>query len=1164
MAGTYPFIDIAVLEGVRERFVQGDALLVVSTDLKTVLWANRPGAAMFGFDRIDDILGSDPDFPVHVKRQIMAAHGGRSASVRLASQLIALQVLDIALPDGTPARILAASGPSGGIEATISGLGDEGTHVALLDEEGAVLASSLHFDRLGILPTTLNDLVIEVRDEESRLVKRRVRAGTRSVPAGIARLSDDPYRHLLFVIAEGQAERPVETAAAPRPAEPAAAALISEEAEAPEAPVLINEVDAEPVALSLPVEVETVEVAAPAHIAEAKEAEAEIAEPASAEVEEVETPSPAPAEETESEKQGAIGATEAGEEPAVPSAGFVYDPDAAPARFVWKVDADTVFSEISPEFAAAVGPQAADVMGRRFADVARVFGFDEDGAIAALLEGRDTWSGRTVLWPIEGTSLRAPVDLAALPVYSRERAFLGFRGFGVVRPGEAEPDPDAIGLALVAGPATPPEAAEETEYQEAAPEPDNAPAAETEAAPPVEAAPVVDVVDLSEKLGQKLDIPVDVETKPDPFQGETPALQLTPSAGRRVHDKIIRLEEHRTPRTETSGLTQTERNAFREIADRLRRGGILPAKGETKPGETATPAGAPAEAPVNAAADTAPPPPSGRREAHPLLAALGQKQKPAETTPVRSSSGSVADDSPEIESAEERKPAPTEAEDDASIIARLPLPVLVHAGDILYYANQALLELTGYETPEALAEAGGLAALFAEREVDENGRPGAMMLRRADGGEQAVEAHLQSISWQGGRALMLSLMPKPELAAAKSPQPKAADDLTDEERQALETRIEELTSILDTATDGVVIIGPDGLIRSMNHSAAALFGYEPQEIKGKSFSMLFAIESQRAALDYLDGLSHNGVASVLNDGREVIGREAQGRFIPMFMTIGKLAASNSYCAVLRDITQWKRAEEELTNARREAERASSQKTEFLARISHEIRTPLNAIIGFSELMADERFGPIGNERYRDYLRDINRSGNHVLALVNDLLDISKIEAGGLDMEFEAVSLNEAIAEAVAIMQPQANRERVIIRSSFPANLPDIVADARSIKQIALNLLSNAVRFTAPGGQVIVSTSYEPNGGVVMRVRDTGIGMSPAEVEQALKPFKQVNAQRHNPADGHADWRHDGTGLGLPLTKAMVEANRAVFSIESAPGSGTTVEVAFPSTRVLAD
>jgi PAS domain S-box-containing protein len=409
-------------------------------------------------------------------------------------------------------------------------------------------------------------------------------------------------------------------------------------------------------------------------------------------------------------------------------------------------------------------------------------------------------------------------------------------------------------------------------------------------------------------------------------------------------------------------------------------------------------------------------------------------------------------------------------------------------------------------------------------------------------------------------------MPVAEAPIAAAPvQTAVPQSVTDdEEKQALEAHVDELKTILDTATDGVVLIDPEGRIRSMNHSASALFGYDRDETEGKFFSMLFAIESQRAAMDYLSGLSGNGVLSVLNDGREVIGREAKGGFIPLFMTIGKLPQKRGFCAVLRDITQWKRTEEELTNARKEAERASNQKTDFLARISHEIRTPLNAIIGFSELMADEKFGPIGNDRYRDYLRDINRSGNHVLALVNDLLDISKIEAGALEMQFEAVSLNDAIAEAIALMQPQANRERIIIRSSFQSNLPDIVADARSIKQVALNLLSNAVRFTAPGGQVIVSTSYEMNGDVAMRVRDTGIGMTKSEVEQALKPFRQVNASQRRPSETARDWRNEGTGLGLPLTKAMVEANRAQFAIDSTPGRGTVVEILFPPTRVLAD
>ena len=385
---------------------------------------------------------------------------------------------------------------------------------------------------------------------------------------------------------------------------------------------------------------------------------------------------------------------------------------------------------------------------------------------------------------------------------------------------------------------------------------------------------------------------------------------------------------------------------------------------------------------------------------------------------------------------------------DTSILAALPLPVLIHRQGQILYANPALLESILYASAEAINDAGGLSILFADETDDgsEDDEAG-MNLRRSDGSVMRVQAHLQAVRWDeatenGERALLLAL----------SPQAPTADHFEMSERQLLQTRIDELSAILDTATDGVILLDSAGSIRSVNHSAAALFGYEPEELTGKAFSMLFAIESQRAAMDYLNSLSENGVASLLNDGREVIGREAQGRFIPLFMTIGKLDASKGYCVVLRDITHWKRAEEELVSARREAERTSAQKSEFLARISHEIRTPLNAIIGFSELMADEKFGPIGSERYRDYLNDISRSGNHVLSLVNDLLDISKIEAGAVEMDFEAVSLNEALTEAVAIMQPQANRERVIIRSSLTSRLPDIVADHRSITQIALEPL----------------------------------------------------------------------------------------------------------------
>lgn len=190
------------------------------------------------------------------------------------------------------------------------------------------------------------------------------------------------------------------------------------------------------------------------------------------------------------------------------------------------------------------------------------------------------------------------------------------------------------------------------------------------------------------------------------------------------------------------------------------------------------------------------------------------------------------------------------------------------------------------------------------------------------------------------------------------------------------------------------------------------------------------------------------------------------------------------------------------------------------------------------------------------MRDINKSGNHVLALINDLLDLSKIESGKLELEFEAVDLNEMVAESVALLQPQANSNRIIIRTSLSRAVPKVVADTRSIRQIILNLVSNAIKFSPTNSQVIVSTVYESNGEVALRIRDTGNGMSETQIEDALKPFQQVHTSD--------DQRNEGTGLGLPLTKALVEANRALFDLESQPGQGTIAHVQFPTQRVLAD
>jgi signal transduction histidine kinase len=232
--------------------------------------------------------------------------------------------------------------------------------------------------------------------------------------------------------------------------------------------------------------------------------------------------------------------------------------------------------------------------------------------------------------------------------------------------------------------------------------------------------------------------------------------------------------------------------------------------------------------------------------------------------------------------------------------------------------------------------------------------------------------------------------------------------------------------------------------------------------------------------------------------------------------------------------------------------ASSGRLQFLAKVSHEVRTPLNSIIGFAELMLQERFGPIGNRRYHGYAEDIHQSGLYALSLLNDLLDISKIEAGKFELNFTAVDVAEIVEDCAASLQPLAKRARILLRTSLALDLPAVVADPRRLKQILLNLLTNAIKFTKEGGQVIVSGSMIA-GELRLRVHDNGVGMTKDEIAFAMQPFHQLDT---------APRKQTGTGLGLPVTKALVDANRARLVLTSEPDIGTSADVIFPAERLF--
>ncbi len=868
------------------------------------------------------------------------------------------------------------------------------------------------------------------------------------------------------------------------------------------------------------------------------------------------------------------------------AADFVFEPAARQQRFTWEADS-TGRLTLGPELAARLGPGAAPLPGEDWNATAIRLDLDPDGRLAAALARQSPWSGLAVLWPVQGTALRVPVDLAGMPIIGRDRTMAGMRGFGIIRAVDAKADPAGTGLRLLSR-SSPGPVADVPAAEEAEPSRLESPAEDVVVSPaPVDrlddVRDVEDLPSLAQILASLDKAPVLQPDRPRDrgssaraaFRDLFPAasdlspvspLALPESDGRaaargdgnrqRAADgpaaetppsaRVVSLQPradqpngsepgasapHPQISPESLRLSGSERNAFRQIALAL---------GARYEGDDVHP--------TPPAAAQSPQSQAGTDEDTGAGSAI-RAGMPGDTAAI------LPPSRPEEPLAPIHRPGLSAPE--ARLIDRLPIAVGLVRNDSVIHVNAVFLALTGYASLNDLNEAGGLGALFAGPHAAKgwaaaaNRRPLPLVTR--DGRVLPVETRIASVPWQGGEAVLVSLIPD-ERARTSPADASAAAAL--EALTGTRQRVAELEAIVDTATDGVLLLDAQGRILSSNRAAEALFACERTEMDGKHLTKLLAPESRRPAFDYLDQMAKAETADASVSGRELTGLTQTGNLVPLFLTLGRLAsgATTKYCAILRDITPWKKSEEALTLARRRAEEASVMKSEFLARISHEIRTPLNAIIGFSEVMLGERFGAIANDRYREYLRDILSSGTHIMSLVNDLLDLSKVEAGKMEMKFEAVQLTDLMAECISLMQPQANRDRIIIRSSLPGGLPLVVADRRSIRQIMLNLISNAIKFTPAGGQVIVSAAQDESGEIAIRVRDTGFGMTESEIGLALEPFRQLHTGRG---------RGGGTGLGLPLTKALAEANRASFRIESAVNQGTLAQVTFPMARVLA-
>ena len=417
-------------------------------------------------------------------------------------------------------------------------------------------------------------------------------------------------------------------------------------------------------------------------------------------------------------------------------------------------------------------------------------------------------------------------------------------------------------------------------------------------------------------------------------------------------------------------------------------------------------------------------------------------------------------------------------------------------------------------------------------------------------GDETREATLQLRFVRSGRRLLLTR------AVARHKASETHLALYLDEAQAARRAERQMRRVVEGSHQGVVV-RTNSEVLFLNDGFAKLVGYETARelmaLSPEAINDFIHPDDQQMIVDRIEArmrgretVSHYEFRLVRRDGT-IVWADAQATLVNW----NGRPASLSW---LTDITGRKLAEEELVKSKEAAEFANRAKTEFLANMSHELRTPLNAILGFSEVIKDEMFGPVGTAKYLDYARDIHSSGEHLLDLINDVLDLAKLEAGKLALHEREVALADVIEQCLALVRGRADKAGIALRAELPAALPALRADVRALKQILLNLLSNAVKFTPEGGTVGLSARADDRHGLAIAVRDTGIGMMPSDIEVALAPFGQVDS-----AIAHA---HEGTGLGLPITRSLVRLHGGDLTIASAPGKGTTITAQFPPSRLV--
>jgi PAS domain S-box-containing protein len=361
-------------------------------------------------------------------------------------------------------------------------------------------------------------------------------------------------------------------------------------------------------------------------------------------------------------------------------------------------------------------------------------------------------------------------------------------------------------------------------------------------------------------------------------------------------------------------------------------------------------------------------------------------------------------------------------------------------------------------------------------------------------------------------------------------------------------------AFFDHAVEGIFRTTPEGHYLAVNQALADIYGYATPEalISGLTDIGAQLYADSRRRNDFRTQMQANDV--VTNFVSEIHHRSGRRIWISENARAVRDWSGTLLCyeGTVEDVTEKFEQERALRVALRQAEIANKMKATFLAAMSHELKTPLNAVLGFSEIIRDEVLGPVGHEGYRDYAGDIHKSGARLLAVINDVLDVSRLEGGLLTIEAHSENVLD-VAEGAIKLARGLTQDKRGIEIDVPADMPALYVDSRRLAQALGNLLANALKFTPEGGQVRLAARKQPDGGIHLAVEDTGIGMAQETIAAALEPFRQL--------DGSLARRFEGAGLGLSIAKALAELHGGHLSVQSAVGEGTIVTIALPPARV---